>query len=183
MHSPVAGELGRLEGAFGPHCIAFSPGLPGELMPRTTVRVEAQPQGCHDRSWSMVQLVWDGIGKPVAFRTVLRNSSDSRLSSSPYICSPCLKQCDWLDLPCTQTLSHEELQCQATQLPPSGSQYHSRAEVMSSFGSCTVSSTIRSFPTWHLNLWLLGVEENGLWAATLLCVLELMINLSELRLY
>lgn len=31
-------------------------------------------------------------------------------------------------------------------------------------------------------MWLLGIEENGLWAASLVCVLELVMDLSELSL-
>lgn len=87
------------EGASSPHCTAVCSSLPGELVPRTTGRV-GQPQGCQDRSCSVAWPVWDGVEKSVALRTVLRNDSDLSLHLFP-----CPRQCERLDLPCTQTLS------------------------------------------------------------------------------
>lgn len=91
-----------------------------------------------------------------------------------------------LDLHCIQTLSHEELQWESMESAVGAQCLSSLAEQK----SCQLAYVLFLLPYFlspaafqGIRMWLLGIEENGLWAAALVCILELVMELPELCLY
>lgn len=145
MHGPGAGELGRLQEAFGPQCTLVCPGL------RTAGRVgTASGMPTQVLFFSGLGPVWDAVEKPVAFMT---QPFPPLLTSVLPVCGNVM-----LNLLCTQTLSHEELQRESMEVPPSASQHLGRAEVMS-FSLRAISSTLLSLPSWFFRAFECGSWE------------------------